>query len=97
MILMIFYSSPKLTETEFYPTPIMSSYLLALVVSDFVCIGNISNAGNQSNGTIPIRSCGRPDAEDQLDFGLDVGVRIHEHFQNLLKVPYPLPKCGIYI
>jgi hypothetical protein len=75
----------------------MSSYLLALVVSDFTCIQNITNAGNQTNGTIPIRSCGRPNAVDQLDFGLDVGVKIHEHFQNLLSVPYPLPKCGNYI
>lgn len=72
----------------------MSSYLLALVVSDFVCKFGESNAG--VNGKIPIGSCGRPDAYDQLDFGLDVGIRIHEHFQNLLTVPYPLPKCGMF-
>ena len=70
----------------------MSSYLVALVVSDFVCISEIANAG--LSGDLPIGSCGRPNAKSQLDFGLDVAVKSIEFFQNLYQVKFPLPKCG---
>jgi aminopeptidase N len=69
----------------------MSSYLVALVVSDFKCISGIANAG--LDGNLPIGSCGRSNAMEQLEYGLDVGIRIIEHFQNLFQVKYPLPKC----
>ena len=74
----------------------MSTYLIALVVSDFVCINGIANAG--LDGNLPISSCGRPNAVSQLDFGLDVGIRSIEVLQNSLVVQYPLPKDGeLYI
>lgn len=82
-------------KTEFLETPKMSTYLVALVVSDFVCLNGTANAG--LDGNLLVRSCGRPNAANQLDFGLDVGINIIEHFQNLYRVPYPLPKCGMYI
>ena len=68
----------------------MSSYLVALAVSDFVCINDTANAG--LDGKLPIRSCGKPTTADQLSFGLDVGVKSIEHLQDLLIVKYPLPK-----
>jgi aminopeptidase N len=70
----------------------MPTYLIALVVSDFVCINGTANSG--LNGNLPIRSCGRPNANDQLDFGLDVGIRSIEVLQDSLIVKYPLPKEG---
>ena len=74
----------------------MSTYLIALVVSDFVCINGTANAGLDEN--LPISSCGRPKTVSQLDFGLDVGIRSIEVLQNSLVVQYPLPKDGeLYI
>ena len=72
----------------------MSSYLVALIVSDFVCINDTANAG--LDGKLLIRSCGKPTTADQLSFGLDIATRIMEHFQNVFSVPFPLPKCGNY-
>ena len=71
----------------------MSSYLVALVVSDFKCIYDVANSGLYGNLTIG--SCGRPNAVEQLSFGLEWGVKSIEQLQNLFAVPYPLPKCGI--
>lgn len=79
-------------RTDFFPTPTMSSYLVALVVSDFVCINGTANAG--LTGNLPIKSCGRSTASNQLSFGLDVGIRSIEVLQNTLNVQYPLPKEG---
>lgn len=73
-------------------TPRMSSYLIALVVSDFVCKNGTANAG--LDGKLPVSSCGKSTTENQLDFGLDVGIRGIEYLQKLLTVPYPLPKEG---
>ena len=70
----------------------MSSYLVALVVSDFVCIKGLANAG--LNGSLSIGSCGRPNAQNQLFFGLDVGIKSIEYFQSLFDIKYPLPKLG---
>ena len=70
----------------------MSSYLVALVVSDFECIRGTANAG--TNGSLSIGSCGRPNMRNQLSFGLDVGIQNIEYFQRLFGIEYPLPKCG---
>ncbi len=72
----------------------MSTYLVGLVVSDFKCKGRIAvNAG--PNGNLPTRVCARPNIpEEQLEYALDIGVRVIEYFETLYKIKYPLPKCG---
>jgi len=70
----------------------MSTYLIALIVSDFVCINGTANAG--LNGSLLVNSCGRPTALNQLDFGLDVAIAGIEYLEKLLVVKYPLPKEG---
>lgn len=92
MVSHLFFRGNNLLLTEFETTPLMSTYLVALVVSDFVCINGTANSGLDNN--LLVRSCGKPTTANQLDFGLDIGIRIIEHFQNLYKVKYPLPKCG---
>lgn len=72
----------------------MSSYLVGLVVSDFECIDAIANAGPV--GALPVRSCGRSNALDQLELGLDSAVKIIEFYEKLYNVNYPLPKLGTY-
>ena len=74
------------------PTLKMSSYLVALVVSDFKCINGTANAG--LSGKLPIRSCSRPNAINQTEFGLDIGIQIISYFESLFGIKYPLPKIG---
>ena len=73
----------------------MSTYLIALIVSDFVCIYGTAKAG--LNGSLPVGSCGRSTAQNQLNFGLEVGIDGIEHLEQLLGVKYPLPKEGFII
>jgi aminopeptidase N len=73
----------------------MSSYLVGLVVSDFQCISATApNAG--PTGNLTIRSCGRYNALEQLQYGLDAAVAIIQFFEALYNVKYPLPKCGLF-
>ena len=74
----------------------MSTYLVGLVVSDFKCLNATAvNAG--PNGNLPIRSCGRYNALDQLQYGLDAAVAIIQFYEALYDVKFPLPKCGLFI
>jgi aminopeptidase N len=80
-------------RTEFYKSERMSSYLVGLVVSDFVCLnGTAVNAG--PNGNLPVRACSRANALNQLEYALDAAIKIIEFFERLYGVKYPLPKCG---
>lgn len=77
------------TKTVFQKTPIMSTYLVGLVVSDFQCKNSTAYAPEK----VDVRVCAKPEAYDQLDYSLDVGRRVIEFFNKLLDVEYPLPKC----
>ena len=72
----------------------MSSYLVALIVSDFRCTTKIAPQAGP-NGNLPISVCARPNVPiEHLEYSLDVGVNIIQYFQKLYNVPFPLPKCG---
>ena len=72
----------------------MSSYLVALIVSDFTCINRTAaNAG--PNGNLPVRVCARPNVpKEHLSYSLDIGIKAIEAFERLYNLKYPLPKCG---
>ena len=73
----------------------MSSYLVALIVSDFRCTTKIAAEAGPT-GNLPISVCVRPNVPtDYLEYPLDVGVEIIQHYQKLYDVPFPLPKCGM--
>ena len=48
---------------------------------------------------VQLRVWARPDAVDagQVDYAVDIGVRILTYFENYFNVPYPLPKLGTSI
>ena len=70
----------------------MSSYLVALIVSDFYCI-NDTSFGAGTNGNLPVKVCARPNVPpEQLEYSLDVGVKIIQVFEKLFNVKFPLPK-----
>ena len=79
-------SSNGLITTEFNETVNMSSYLLALVVSDFQCINNKSIHG------IEVSSCASPIQQHKLNYSLSIATEVIEHFTEYFQVGFPLPK-----
>ncbi|NXC51006.1 AMPN Aminopeptidase, partial [Penelope pileata] len=73
--------------TEFEPTPRMSTYLLAFIVSQFDYVHNDS-------GGVLIRIWGRPEAiaEGQGEYALQVTGPILNFFEQHYNTAYPLPK-----
>ena len=68
----------------------MSTYLVALVVSDFQCVrGEAKPALSKS---VSVGACARPDVIDQLKYPLQAAIKILEAFETYYKVEYPLPK-----
>lgn len=61
-----------LTTIQYDITPIMSTYLLAFVVSNFTC------TEGESIREIPYRICSRPETADIREWSLEVGPKILE-------------------
>ncbi|XP_034376252.1 aminopeptidase N [Arvicanthis niloticus] len=79
---------PSWTITEFHPTPKMSTYLLAYIVSEF------KNVQSKSSSGVQIRIWARPSAIDQGhgDYALSVTGPILDFFAQHYNTSYPLPK-----
>ncbi|XP_026057981.1 aminopeptidase N-like [Carassius auratus] len=75
------------TRTTFEPTKVMSTYLLAFIVSDFISI-------EQNMNDLQIRIFARQEAINagQGDYALNVTGKIFKFFEDYYNVPYPLPK-----
>ena len=73
----------------------MSSYLVALFLSDFDCLGKeLSNTGEY--GKILVRVCGRSEvvSTGQLDYALESASKLIKFYEDYYGVKYPLPKIG---
>lgn len=79
-------------ETEFDETVKMSTYLLAILVSDYQCKTKLANTP-LSNG-VNVSVCARPNAIDQLNLALNSSITAIEFFEDFYKIDYPLPKLG---
>ncbi|XP_066504896.1 aminopeptidase N-like [Hoplias malabaricus] len=79
-------SGTEVTITKFRPTPRMSSYLLALVVSDYTNV--------QSNQSTLIRIWARRKAvaDGHCDYALNLTGPVLKFFEDYYQVPYPLSK-----
>ena len=75
-------------HTTFETTPKMSTYLLAFVYGDM----QHKEATTKDGVTVRVWAT-RAQESESLDFGLDIGVRSIEFFNEYFDVPYPLPKC----
>lgn len=74
----------------------MSTYLVALLVSDFHCAEGFANAGSSKN--LPLRICARPNIPiEHLEYSLDVGIGAIEFYEKLFEIEYPLPKSGLFV
>ncbi|AMY09317.1 Aminopeptidase N [Luteitalea pratensis] len=72
----------------FAPTPKMSTYLVALLVGDFIC-----RAG--AAGATPIRICATPDKEGLTAFALSAAEQQVAFFNRYFGIPYPYAKLDI--
>jgi aminopeptidase N len=70
----------------------MSTYLVALVVSDFTCKSGFAHPVLSQNVSVSI--CGRTTAYDQLDYALDQAIKSIEALENYYQIAYPLGKAG---
>ena len=75
----------------------MSSYLVALIISDFQCKHEIVQ-GIGDDGKVEVGVCGRPSvvSAGELDYALNVSKNVIEFYEKFYGVKYPLPKCGLY-
>lgn len=73
---------------KFYPTPKMSTYLLAFIVGDFEYLEKKLNRGAKK--TIRVRVYTTPGKKHQAKFALDVTVKVLEFYEKYFDIPYPL-------
>lgn len=84
-----------MTRTDFEPTVKMSTYLVALIISDFKCLNQtVLNTGEY--GHVDVRVCGTSNAVDNhlLDYSLQSATKLIKYYEDFYGVKYPLPKCG---
>ena len=72
----------------FAPTPKMSTYLVALLVGDFVCRSGAA-------GATPIRICATPDKQGLTAFALSAAEHQVAFFNTYFGIPYPYEKLDI--
>jgi puromycin-sensitive aminopeptidase len=73
---------------RFGESPIMSTYLLALMVGEFECVEA------QAEGTL-VRVWTTPGKKEQGRFALDVSCRLLTFYHGYFGIPYPLPKLDL--
>jgi len=78
------------TATEFDESPVMSTYLVAVLLADYGCItdGVLSKSG----ATIASQVCTRKNAVNELDLARNSSIAALQTLETLFNVPYPLPK-----
>ena len=72
----------------FAKTKPMSTYLVALVVGDFVCRGTTADG-------VPVRVCSTPDKKDLTGFALEAAAQQLKFYNDYYGVEYPFGKLDI--
>ena len=73
---------------KFYPTPKMSTYLVAFLVGDFQC-----SSGEQDG--VALRVCATPDKVDLTHYGLDVAKYVLHYYDTYFGIHFPLKKLDL--
>ncbi len=73
---------------QFSDSPKMSSYLVAMMVGDFACIGGGADG-------IPIRVCAVPEKKDLLSYALLSAENILKFYDTYYEIKYPFQKLDI--
>jgi puromycin-sensitive aminopeptidase len=83
--------TPQTSGTKlvcFAESPVMSTYLLAIMVGEFECVEA------QAEGTL-VRVWTTPGKKEQGRFALDVSCRLLSFYHHYFGIPYPLPKLDL--
>ncbi len=75
--------------TKFKPTPVMSSYLLALVIGQLESVSALSKRGVRAS------LYATPNKIEHATFGLEYAVKVLDFLEDYFKVEYPLEKCDL--
>ncbi|XP_077868457.1 aminopeptidase N-like [Saccoglossus kowalevskii] len=73
-------------KTTFERTPTMSTYLIAFIVADYVNVTDYTKRGT------PVSVWGSKEHMDILQYSLDMATKQLQIFEEILDVPYDLPK-----
>ncbi|KAF4672967.1 hypothetical protein FOL47_011156 [Perkinsus chesapeaki] len=82
-------SDSLMQRVTFMPSPLMSPYLVALVVGEFEFLQS-----STKRGTL-VRVLATPGRKEQCHFALDVATRVLEWYETFFGMPYPLPKLDL--
>lgn len=74
---------------EFEPTVVMSSYLVAFIVSDFESISTVTKNGIKVSVYTP------PSKTSLGQYALEAGTKILDFYQEQYGIDFPLPKCDL--
>ena len=77
-------------EIQFAPTPIMSTYLVAIVVGEFEYIESKTTDGNAT-----VRVYAPHGKKEQGQFALEVATKALPYYSQYFKIDYPLPKMDL--
>uniref|UniRef100_A0A915DV06 Aminopeptidase N n=1 Tax=Ditylenchus dipsaci TaxID=166011 RepID=A0A915DV06_9BILA len=79
--------------TCYEDTPKMSSYLIAVVVSDYV--SQESTFQTLDNRSVVVRVWSQPEQIESTNLALKAGLAAIVNLESLFKIPYPLPKIDM--
>lgn len=77
-------------EVQFAVSPIMSTYLVAIVVGEFEYIET-----KTTDGKVTVRVYAPPGKKEQGQFALEVASKTLPFYSNYFKIDYPLPKMDL--
>ncbi|AJF63150.1 MAG: hypothetical protein QT11_C0001G1026 [archaeon GW2011_AR20] len=79
----------SLKTVIFQETPIMSTYLLAFVISELEFLEG------KAKNNVKVRIYATPGKNSRAKLALEVTIKALEYYDNYFKIPYPLPKLDL--
>ena len=70
----------------------MSTYLVAILVSDFKC--QSETVATPLSGQVDVGVCVRPNALNQIELAVESAQYFISYFEDYFNIEYPLPKLG---
>lgn len=79
---------PNWTLTRYQESPLMTTYLVAMLVSDFVCI-------NRSSNNIRYGVCASRTQQLKMEYALETAPKHLQHLESITQIAYPLNKVDL--